>query len=242
VSDETQIDGQGNGRQGVDEVYRRVREAILEADLEPGQAMSQVALAAELGVSRTPLREALRMLQGEGLVTAEANRQVRVAAITVEDVEDLYAVRITLEVEALRLTVPRMAPEDIARLEGYIGEMNHYAEVDDYVRWVNPHHAYHRGLTALAGPRFETMLDQLFDQAERYRRLHVGQGPSPWGARDHREILDACKRGDVPASAALLARHLARTALEVAELINPEHDHPRLTQVLADVGGVTDLG
>ena len=54
-------------------------------------------------------------------MTAEANRQVRVAAIAVEDVEELYAVRITLEVEALRQTVPRMAPEDIARLEGYIG-------------------------------------------------------------------------------------------------------------------------
>src|SRR6202042_3233207 len=76
---------QDNGapaRQSAEYVHRRVREAILESELPPGETMSQVALAEELGVSRTPLREALRMLQGEGLIEARPNRRVRVAPIS----------------------------------------------------------------------------------------------------------------------------------------------------------------
>src|SRR4029077_7455826 len=70
------------GRHGSGQVYARLREAILNAELAPGLTMSQAALADQLGVSRTPLREALRLLQGEGLIEAEPNRRVRVAPVT----------------------------------------------------------------------------------------------------------------------------------------------------------------
>ena len=73
----------------------------------PGAVMSQVALAEELGISRTPLREALRMLQSEGLVEGEPNRRVRVAPMTRTDLEELCVMRVTLEAEAIRLSVPR---------------------------------------------------------------------------------------------------------------------------------------
>ena len=92
--------------QNTEDVYERIRTAILDGDLAPGAVMSQVALAEELGISRTPLREALRMLQGERLVEAEPNRRVRVAPMSPADLEELYVVRITLEAEALRLSVP----------------------------------------------------------------------------------------------------------------------------------------
>jgi DNA-binding GntR family transcriptional regulator len=227
-----------DGRQSSSQVYRRVREAILNANLAPGMVMSQVALAEELGVSRTPLREALRQLQGEGLIEAEPNRRVRVAPITASDVEELYALRVTVEVEALRLSLPRMRSEHIARLQGYLAEMDHYAEVKDYHGWVVPHAAFHAQLTGLAGERFTLLLAQLFDHAERYRRLHIGHGPGAWGA-DHRAILEACKAGDADRSAHLLAHHFARTAFEVIQLIEPEWDSSRLRQVLADLDSRT---
>src|SRR3954453_2817779 len=69
-------------RQGLDYVHRTIREAILDGTLEPGTTMSQVMLADELGVSRTPLREALRMLQNEGLIESEPNRRVRVSEVS----------------------------------------------------------------------------------------------------------------------------------------------------------------
>jgi DNA-binding GntR family transcriptional regulator len=223
--------------QNTDDVYDRVRNAILDGELAPGAVMSQVALAEELGISRTPLREALRMLQSERLVEAEPNRRVRVAPMSPADLEELYVVRVTLEAEALRLSVPRMTPEDLARLEGHMAEMAHYAEMKDYRRWTLPHREFHRALTAPAGERVNDLLGQLFDHAERYRRLHVGHGPSAWATADHREILDACKAGDRDQSAGRLASHLARTGLELSELLDPRYDPVQLRTALTDVGG-----
>src|SRR4051812_6896620 len=156
---------EGNGL-GTEAVYQRVREAILEGEIAPGATMSQVALADELGISRTPLREALRMLQSEGLVDAERNRRVRVAPISPRDLEELCVMRVTLEAEAIRLAVPRMTDDDLARLEGYNAEMAHFARAKDYRRWVVPHQAFHRALPSPAGERFTALLTQLFDHAE----------------------------------------------------------------------------
>jgi DNA-binding GntR family transcriptional regulator len=220
-----------------EDVYERVRSAILDGELAAGAVMSQVALAQELGISRTPLREALRMLQGEGLIEAEHNRRVRVAPITPQDLEELYIVRVTLEAEAVRLSVPTMASEDLARMEGQLAEMAHYAGVQDYKLWSGPHGAFHRALTAPAGERVNDLLGQLFDHSERYRRLHIGHGPSAWATAGHREILDACKTGDRDRTAALLASHLARTGLEVSELLDPAYDPAQLRTALVDVGG-----
>jgi GntR family transcriptional regulator, rspAB operon transcriptional repressor len=221
---------------GTEAVYQRVREAILEGEIAPGATMSQVVLAEELGISRTPLREALRMLQSEGLVDAERNRRVRVAPVSAADLEALYVMRVTLESEAIRLAVPRMSAEDLARLEGYSAEMAHFATVKDYRRWGVPHQAFHRALTAPAGTRLETLLAQLFDHAERYRRMHIGHGPSAWATKDHRAILDACKACDREAAGRLLAEHLARTAFELVTHLDPGYEPELLRETVSDVG------
>jgi DNA-binding GntR family transcriptional regulator len=227
-----------NGR-NTEAVYDRVREAILEGEIAPGATMSQVALADELGISRTPLREALRMLQSEGLVEAERNRRVRVAPVSPVDLEELCIMRVTLEAEAIRLAVPRMTAEDLARLEGSMAEMAHFAEAKDYRRWTVPHQAFHRGLTAPAGDRFTGVLGQLFDHAERYRRLHIGHGPSAWATKDHRNILDACKAGDREAAGRLLAEHFARTGFEVIEQLASDYEPVRLRETLSASAGAT---
>jgi len=223
--------------QGTEDVYERVRAAILDGELAPGAVMSQVALAEELGISRTPLREALRMLQSEGLVEGEPNRRVRVAPMTARDLEELCVMRVTLEAEALRLSVPSMTSEDIARLEGHMAEMAHYADQKDYRRWNAPHERFHRTLTEHAGERVNFVLSQMFDHAERYRRLHIGQGPGAWATPQHRDILDACKAGDRDKAAALLAGHLARTGLEVSELLDPTYAPELLRTAVVDAGG-----
>jgi DNA-binding GntR family transcriptional regulator len=230
-------DNMSTNAQNTEDVYERVRNAILDGELAPGAVMSQVALAEELGISRTPLREALRMLQSEGLVEGEPNRRVRVAPMTPADLEELYVLRVTLEAEAVRLSVPRMTSSDLARMEGHIAEMAHYASAHDYRGWVVPHSKFHRTLTQHAGERINFVLGQMFDHAERYRRLHIGHGPSAWATAQHRDILDACKSGDRDRSAALLASHLARTGLEVSELLDPEYDPALLKTALADAGG-----
>jgi DNA-binding GntR family transcriptional regulator len=226
-------------RQSVEHVHRMIRESILDGSLTPGETMSQVALADELGVSRTPLREALRMLQGEGLILSEPNRRVRVAPLSLADVEELYAIRIPLEVTALRLSLPRMTPEDIAELEGYMAAMAHFAGAEDYGRWYVPHQAFHRGLTQRAGARFDALLLQLFDHAERYRRIHFGHQFSTQSTHDHREILDACKAADADLASALLGRHLARTVVGIVEIVEPAYDLAALRAVLEDLEKTT---
>ena len=225
-------------RQGVEFVHDMIREAILDGQLEPGVTMSKVTLADELGVSRTPLREALRMLQNEGLIQSQPNRRVRVSELSLEDVEELYTIRIPLEVTALRLSLPRMTPEDIARLAGYLAEMAHFADEQDYGRWHVPHRAFHQALNAFAGPRYGALLMQLFDHAERYRRVHVGRSFSKHTAREHSAILDAVKAGDADVAAARLAHHLAGSAFTLVELLDPGYEPEGLNRVLADLSAV----
>jgi DNA-binding GntR family transcriptional regulator len=226
-------------RDNVEQVYRRVREAILTGEIDGGAVMSQVAMADELGVSRTPLREALRMLQSEGLVDAQANRRVTVTPISASDLEELVVMRVALETEAVRLSVNRLAPEEIAALEGRLAEMAHFAEAKDYARWEAPHVAFHRGLTAPAGPRINALLGQLSDHAERYRRVHIARSGRAWQTVGHREILVACKAGDRSLTSALMADHLSRTAFDVMELLEPGYDPERLRQTLDDIGKET---
>jgi DNA-binding GntR family transcriptional regulator len=222
---------------GTEAVYHRVREAILEGEISPGTTMSQVALADEMGISRTPLREALRMLQSEGLVDGERNRRIRVAPLSPADLEQLCVMRVVLEAQAIRLAVPRMTAEDLARLEGHLAEMAHFAESKDYRRWVVPHQAFHRALTAPAGARFTATLTQLFDHAERYRRMHIGHGPSAWAIAGHRRILDACKSGDRDTAGRMLAQHFARTAFELIDMIDAGYEPELLRHALVDVAG-----
>ena len=221
---------------GRDDVYERVRNSILDGRLKPGSVMSQVAIAEELGISRTPLREALRLLQGEGLIEGEPNRRVKVAPMTASDLEELCVMRVTLEAEMLRLSVPVMSSGDIAKLEGHMAEMGHFADEQDYLRWTEPHRAFHRTLTAPVGTRVNTFLAQLFDHAERYRRLHFGHALTAWANSEHRDILDACKSREREAAGALLAGHLARVGFEVCELLDPTYEPKRLRLALLDAG------
>src|SRR5437588_4287074 len=89
-------------------VHARLRDGILRGEFDPRVPISQVQLAARLGVSRTPLREALRMLQREGLIDSEPNRRVRVAELSVVDLEQLYAARIVIEALGTRIAVPSL--------------------------------------------------------------------------------------------------------------------------------------
>ena len=187
------------------------------------------------GAGGQPLPRAVAVEAPVEVVIGAAPFAVMMA--TPRDLEELCVIRVTLEAEALRLAVPRLSSEDLARLEGYMAEMAHYAKEQDYRRWTMPHRQFHRALTAPAGERINDLLGQLFDHAERYRRLHIGHGPSAWATAGHREILDACKRGDRDRSASLLAGHLARTGLEVSELLDPDYDPAELRNALVDVGG-----
>ena len=111
-------------------VHDELRAAILRNELPAGMILNQVHVAKRLGVSRTPLREAFRMLQREGLIEGESNKRMRVAGLSLDGLEDLYAMRILLEGLAIRLSVPLLSKEALAMLKNLLNEMEKFARLD----------------------------------------------------------------------------------------------------------------
>ncbi|MBX5441753.1 MAG: GntR family transcriptional regulator [Solirubrobacteraceae bacterium] len=222
-------------RQNVDLVHDRLRSAILRGEFAPGEELQQVPLAERLGVSRTPLREAFRLLQREGLLEASPNRSYRVTAFSAEDLEELYVTFLPLQALAIRLTIPRLTSEDIAAMHGDLAQMDHFASNHDVEAWERPHREFHRRLVQHAGRRVVELLDQLSDHAGRYRRVYL-EGTSygfDAAAVEHREILDAVAAGDADQAAARLAHHLAHTAFDVLGMADENHGPESLRTALA---------
>ncbi len=221
------------------QIYRRLREEILAGAFEQDRPISQIKLAERLGVSRTPLREALRMLQRDGLIHSEPNRQVRVTPLSVLDLEELYATRIAVEALALRITLPRMADVEFDALDEAIDAMHEAASSRDLDHWEAPHRYFHQQLGSHAGQRIIQLAAELAAHGERYRRVYLNQ-PIAWASAEaeHRAIAEACRARDERLAAELLARHLARTALTVIASIAPEHDALPIRTAIRMVAGI----
>jgi DNA-binding GntR family transcriptional regulator len=224
-------------------VHDRIRAAILRGELPAGETTSQVTLARELDVGRTPLREALRMLQREGLVVSEPNRRVRIAELSSSDAEELYVMRIALEAVAIRITVPTLGSTDFAELEGLMAQMDHYNRIGDWGGFRVPHRAFHDRFVGAAGERVTTTIGQLFDHAERYRLAYGAATQEVWEQRkaQHRAMLDAAASGDPDLTAKRLVAHYAQTAALIFAALDPDHDLAQLrTTILTVAPGAED--
>ena len=224
--------------QDVAVAYESFREAILQGELPPGEVMTQQQVADRLGLSRTPLREAIRILQHEGLLNTEPHRRLQVAGFSIEDVETVYAMRVLLECAAVRMTVPRMDASGVAEMKGFMAQMEHYAQHAEAQAWEVPHRGFHSVLVAGAGGRMRTLILQLSDHAERYRRAYLASGPSAYeiSAGEHAGVLESAGRRDPDQTAARLAAHYLRTANSVMREIDPPHDPEQLELVVHLVG------
>jgi DNA-binding GntR family transcriptional regulator len=206
-------------------IHDAVRDAILTAEMPPGTWVTQLGLAKRFGVSRGPVREALRLLEQEGLIESAVNQRARVAAFSIDDLEELYGVRIVTEALAISVTVPRLSADDIQGLSVALDQLDDMAGTD-IPAWEALHRHFHGELVKFAGKRVRRTLDQYYDHAERYRRMYISGYPRAFavGAAEHRQILGACAAADAHLAASLLARHLSRTALTALALIAPEHE------------------
>ena len=210
----------------VEAVHDVVRQWILHNRLEAGEAINQVDVARRLGVSRGPVREALRLLQREGLVDYERNRKMRVSLVSVSDLDELYAMRISLEAFAIRLTVPQVTAKEIEALDAALGHMDELALANDVDAWEVVHAGFHEQLVAHAGPRIRRTLAAMAEHCERYRRIYIAGEMRAWaqGAAEHASIVEAVRERNADAAAERLGRHFARTALTVAAIVAPDQD------------------
>ncbi len=213
-------------RQAIPHVHAYLRECILDGTLTPGTKLSQVTLARQLGISRTPLREVLRMLQEEGLVEIEPNQRTRVAGLDPQELDDIYASRILLETLALSMTIGRFGGASRQEAKRLLTAMRKAARTGDFDAWFAAHAGYHRLMTAGAGETMQRQLTAFADRTIRYIRIYQLSEPNGWqaaGGAEHAEILEALIAGDEPGALTGIAHHLARTALRVLADCAPDY-------------------
>ena len=218
-----------------------LRELILGGELQPGVVISQVELARALGVSRTPLREAMRMLQEEGLIEAEPNRRARVTRFDPIDLDTVYGCRVMLESLGCFLTVRAITDGEIDALERALEAMRRHADAHDVESWQGAHREFHRLLVGRATDQFGRTIAAYQDRSERYWLMFIRANASPGGLTmrdaEHRAILDSVKSRDATGTSQLLARHLSRTALTLMAQLAPEHEPLTVRTALQFVSG-----
>jgi DNA-binding GntR family transcriptional regulator len=224
----------------IDRLHRELRAQILSGQLPPGAPLSQVQLARALGVGRTPLREAMRMLEREGLVEASYNQRVRVASTSTAELEQIYARRIVLEAVCVRASIRLFTAAELDRLEELRVEMDAFLPDPrgQLEAWERPHLEFHRLLIAHGGSRLIDEIGHLQDHSARYRailgeRIRASFVP---GAREHGLLVAACRERDRDGAAHLLARHLGRAGVKMLAAADPAHDHLVLREAVALVG------
>lgn len=192
-----------------DDLFEALRESILTCRRAPGERLIQEELAAEFGTSRIPLREALRRLEGEGLVVIAPHRGAIVRPFVPKDVVDLYEVRLALETLAVRRAAARFTDLEPV-LNRYLSRSKRAAAANDSSALFHIDRDFHADLAAAAdNPHLSFVLASLWSQVMRAMHAffsHADYGEDTWS--DHTAIAAAVKRGDGDGAVSVLKRHI----------------------------------
>lgn len=203
-----------------DRAYEELRRRILATELPPGQRLVERDLAAELEVSRIPLREALRLLEADGLVLQVPHKGALVAPFTPADVRDLFDVRESLEALAARLTAERRDDTGLARLRERLTAARAATAAGDEAGIAAANAGFHADIVELsANPLLSALMRPLEARTHWLFRLTAQRDPARQCA-EHEELYEAIATGDAEKAAALAHEHVASgrdTSLHLAE-------------------------
>lgn len=204
-----------------DVVYQTLREAILKEDLKPGERLMEVELANQLGVSRTPVREALRMLQLDGLVIMEPRKGAHVASITSKEMQDVLEVRTSLEVLAAQLACERMKEEELAELRFALEKFENALAGKDPVVIAEADMDFHDVIVkSTNNEKLLQILNNLRQQMYRYRLEYLKDFSNH--ARlleEHRMLVDAIERRDKEEAGEISAEHIYNQEVSILRSI-----------------------
>lgn len=206
-------------------VLQEIRQRLLDGRIGPGDAVRPDAIGNELGVSAVPVREALRILEGEGHVTNRPHRGYVVAELDIDDLTEIYRIRDLLENEAVRQAIPKLGSGDVARLRAIVAEMEEVGE--DVIELTAVNRNFHFTLFEAAEmPHLLRLLRMLWDSADRYRARYLMAPENRQVVHDqHQRIMQAIAEGDVDKVIEEKALHRAHAinALAKAAIADREH-------------------
>lgn len=204
-----------------DVVFNTLREAILKGDLKPGERLMELQLAAQLGVSRTPIREAIRMLEQEGLAVTVPRKGAEVAKMTLKGMEDVLEIREALDILACQLACVRITEEQLVLLaekkRGFedslkTGNVKAIAEAD-----VNFHDVIY---DATGNPKLVNMLNNLREQIYRYRVEYLKKEENyPILIKEHNDIYQSLVKRNQDEATESICVHVKNQAIAVKEVI-----------------------
>lgn len=210
-------------------VTESLRQRILSGEFADGQQLRQEALSNEYGVSRVPVREALRQLEAEGLIQIIDHKGAVVSKLSIDDVLELLEIRAMLESSVLRAAIPRQTQADHDMATQALQEFETAFETNDVRHWGDLNSRFHLALyRAAKKPNTLALIEQLHNKTDRYTRMQMLFTRTMARAHEeHTRLLQLCKTGAVDEAAEFIRFHIlsAGHALE-SYLRDQEHSHP----------------
>jgi DNA-binding GntR family transcriptional regulator len=209
-----------------EEAATRLRTLIIRGELRPGEQLTEAGLSEALGISRTPLREALKLLAAEGLVELRLNRSAVVAPLRPSELDDLFETVAGIERIAAELAAARMNQKDVQKLKVLQERMERYHAADELRDYFECNQQIHRFIVSCAkNTALQSTHDALLARVERARFLALSSHQR-WveSVEEHRRILHALETRDSPGAGQLLAQHVLRTGQAVSEFLVGESE------------------
>lgn len=200
-------------------LVENLRDEILLGELMPGQHIRLEDIAERFEISTTPVREALRELEAEGLVTIYPHRGAIITQLSPNDLQDIYEIRATLEAMATRLAVPELTDMTLAQIRSYFEQMDNHLE--DLVTLVKLNHKFHITLYNVSGRRHLCELTSMLRyRTQHYLHAYISDlGGMPKAQTEHRILIEACEQADAERAAAIIYEHVINVGLAIVEFV-----------------------
>lgn len=201
-----------------------LRERILHGAYPEGEPLRQDAIAEDLGVSRIPVREALRQLEAEGLVTFNPHRGAVVSTLSLQEIEELFELRALIELDLFRRAIPRIQPEDVTRAKEILDAYETALRNGDVAAWGEMNWQFHSTLFAPADRPFTLSVAQkLHQQCDRYLRMQLALTHGELRANEeHRAILAAVRKRDPKRAGDILRDHILGAGRALRDFLEKE--------------------
>ena len=198
------------------DLVEELRDAIICGEFAPGQRLLLEDIAIRFDISITPVREALRDLESEGLVAIFPHRGAVVTELSSDDLLDIYDVRATLEEMATRLAVPVITEDTLTQLESYVEQMDNH--LDNVATLVKLNHNFHYTLYCTSGRRHLCELTTMLRyRTQHYLHAYIELSGMPMAQEEHRAIIEACRNSDAERAATIIREHVTHVGNSIIE-------------------------